>query len=218
MDMRGRYIPPVSRHLRVSRGAGFSLVEMLAVALIISALLAAGAGLFQRTGSEAVKTGTEKFAALVEQARTSAITRRKPVALALISPGDLSQGDELCRIGVFELEDWKSGEKVEGRLIQRWRSLPGGVGFVAGEYETLENVMDVSRPSLSWKNGDEEAEVPLLVFSARGGLMSPAGSKPVVVILSSGVHQDGRFIPRNGGGRRVIRIGRVVARPWILDV
>lgn len=191
---------------------------MLVVVLIVGSLLALGAGMFNRTGSEAVKTGSEKFTAMVEQARTSAITRRKPVALAIFSPGDTQDGLEACRLGLFSLEEWESGEPVVGELIQRWQGLPGGVGFAGGEYESLENIMDTGKVSISWKNGSQQAEVPMLIFSARGGLLSPGGSKPVIVTIASGVHQRGEFILRNGGGRRIIRVGRVVARPWMLDV
>ncbi|GAA5481043.1 GspH/FimT family pseudopilin [Haloferula sargassicola] len=207
---------PASR--RAGRVAGFTLIEMIAVVCIMATLVAVGMGLFQRTGSEAVKTGTEKFAAMVEQARTTAITRRKPVALALVSPGEAGLGDEQCRLGLFELEEWEANQPVTGSQVQRWEALPGGVGFDSGAFESLSNAAESERVSLTWKNGAEKAELPMLVFSSRGALLSPSGSQPVVVILSSGVHQHGRFIPREGGGRRIVRIGRVVARPWILDV
>ncbi|MBB5349903.1 type II secretory pathway pseudopilin PulG [Haloferula luteola] len=201
--------------LRTRRPVGFTLIELLVVVGITATLLAVGASLFRRTSAEAVKTGTEKFAAMVEQARTTAITRRKPVALVLVSPGEAGMGDEVCRLGLFELDDWVSGEPVTGTQIQRWQGLPGGVGFQAGEFDSLENVVDSERTSLTWRNGDLQAELPMVVFSARGGMLSPKGSKPMVVILASGVHQHGEFIHREG--RTVIRIGRVVARPWILS-
>ncbi|MGB1128906.1 MAG: pilus assembly FimT family protein [Haloferula sp.] len=206
---------------RVSFGnkhAGFSLIELIAVVSITVLLLAVGVSLFRTNRAEAVQTATEQVSALIEQGRTSAITRRKPVALVILRPGEGGFADDSCRVGLFELEAWQDDSPVEGRQLQRWNVLPTGVAFFGGELDELLNVLDQTAISLSWKDGLESGEFPGLVFSARGGLLAPVGSESVVLSMRSGTYQDGQAVEIAGGGKRGIRIGRVVARAWNLDV
>jgi hypothetical protein len=95
--------------------------------------------------------------------------------------------------------------------------MPGGIAFFGGEVDSLSNLMDASPISLEWRDGEESAEVHALVFSARGGLSNPKGSESIVVKLGRGTYRDGTAIKIEKGGNRTIRIGRVVARPWIID-
>ena len=197
---------------------GFSLIELIAVVTISILLLAVGVSLFRNNRAEAVQTATEQVSALIEQGRTSAITRRQPVAMVFLKPGDGGFSDEMSRVGLFELDEWEDGEELVGRQLQRWAVLPIGVAFFGGDVDQLDNVFDQSSIRLTWKDGDESGEFPGLVFSARGGLLAPAGSESVVISLGSGVYQGNQAVEAAGGGRRAIRIGRVVARAWNLDV
>lgn len=196
---------------------GFTLVELIAVIAIVLILMAVGIGLLTTSRGEALRTGTEQFTSLVEQARTSAITRRKPVVLAIAEPGRTDLGDDQCRVGLFELDAWKPGEVNEGRLIQRWQVLPMGIALFGGEVDSLANVKDEDAISLTWRAGTESAEMPGLVFSPRGGLLAPAGSESVVVTFAAGTYRDGNAVATGKERGKVVRIGRVVARPWQMN-
>lgn len=177
----------------------FSLVEMLVVIAIAGALLAMGLTLSGKSGDRARRNASEQLAGLVEQARTAAITRRTTVVLA-IAPPDAEH--EATRIGLFEVDGApRSGQSLDGQLIQRWTRLPDGVGFIKGQIEGLANPLDTEPLELRWQEGRQLATVHALGFTPRGGLAWPAGSTPVALSLGSGA----------------LRIGRAVARPWRLD-
>lgn len=185
--------------------------------ILVSALLTIGMGIFGKTAASARRTAYDQFTATVEQARTAAITRRKPVILA-IAPPVPGGADEYYRIGLFETDEVpKSGDAIDARQLQRWNILPGGVVFFGGKVENFDNPIDEELVDLSWKDGENEARVHILVFNPRGGLALPAGSEPVAINLGSGVIRDGQPFPTSDGGRNSLRIGRVVARPWRLD-
>lgn len=170
------------------------------------------------TGAAALRTAGESFTAMVEQGRTSAITRRRDVALAVLEPGQGGFTDGVCRLGLFEIEGETDDGTLEGRLLQRWVKLPGGIAFFGGEVDSLDNFRDGNPISIEWNDGNEMADVHALVFTARGGLSVPQGSQSVVVRIGRGTYRDGSAVPFEGGASRTIRIGRVVARPWLIDL
>ncbi|MGE9271113.1 MAG: pilus assembly FimT family protein [Verrucomicrobiales bacterium] len=207
-----RCVKPSSRRL-----LGFSLVELMMVIFISTILLFAGMGMFRSSRGEAVKTGTEKLSAMIEQARVAAITSRRPVALVLVEPGSGEFDDGACRLGMFALEEWSDDQVVRGDQMERWAVLPVGMAFFGGAVEGLENVVDQTPIEIEGEEGEFAGIVPALVFSARGGLLSPPGSESVVLSMGSGTYQSGRAIATTEGGQRAIRVGRVAARAWNLD-
>lgn len=185
--------------------------------ILVAALLTIGMGIFGKTAASARRTAYDQFTATVEQARTAAITRRKPVILA-IAPPVAGGADDYYRIGLFETDEVpERGAEIAARQLQRWNILPGGVVFFGGKVENFDNPVDEELVNLSWKDGENEARVHILVFNPRGGLALPAGSEPVAINLGSGTIRDGQPFPTSDGGRSALRIGRVVARPWRLD-
>lgn len=206
---------PKAGHGRVRRG--FSLIELIAVIGIMSLLLVIGLSVFRRTGNEALRTGSDRIAAMIEQGRTTAITRRKPVALVMVPPGTAGVSGENWRLGLFELAEWKEDGPVSGTQVQRWQELPAGTGFFAGEVDSLSNVLDEPEISMEWKEGSKVGQFPMLVFSPRGRLLAPTGSESVVAVLGSGFYRDGQMQATGEKLRRSIRIGRVIARPWKMD-
>lgn len=196
---------------------GFSLIEMLVVMMIVGALMVVGLNIFGKTAASARRTATDQFTAAVEQARTAAITRRKPVILAL-APPIVGDTDQTTRYGLFEVDSLPDNPGlIEARQVQRWNLMPDGVLFFGGEIEGLRNVLDEDQSQLKWKNGENQASVHVLAFNSRGGLAWPTGSDPVTVKIGTGVYQDGKPIETRDGGHSSMRIGRVVARPWRLD-
>lgn len=200
------------------RPGGFTLVETLAVLAIIIVLVGISVSLLGNTGAAALRTAGEGLTAAVEQGRTSAITRRREVALAVLEPGQGGFNDDVCRIGLFELEGETDDGALKGRLLQRWLKLPGGIALFGGEVDSLSNLADQPTVAIDWGDDeDDRAEVHALVFTARGGLSLPQGSESVVVTIGRGTYRNGSVVKFGKGAQRTIRIGRVVARPWILD-
>jgi prepilin-type N-terminal cleavage/methylation domain-containing protein len=183
---------------------GFSLVELLAVLAILTVLVGAAVSMFGRSEAAMLRSGADQLLSSIEQARTSAITRRAPVALALLEPGQGGFDDPACRLGLFELEEGAADGVAVGTLLQRWRVLPEGLVFFGGPVDSLDNVRD--RPAIR-----------ALVFNPRGGLAHPEGSESVVLTIGKGTYRDGEPVPTGKGGRRTIRVGRVVGRAWSLD-
>lgn len=201
---------------RISR-SGFSLIELLTVIVIMGALLAIGMSLFGKTAGSARRTGTDQFVAAIDQARSAAITRRKPVLLAIAPPSG-EAGDDRCRYGLFEVDELpEAGAAVNARQIGRWNLMPSGVVFLPGQIEGLRNLLDEDEFNLSWKDGRASATVRAFAFNPRGGLAWPAGSDPVSLKIATGVYKNGKATPVAAGGNNTLRVGRVVARPWRLD-
>jgi len=196
---------------------GFSLIELLVVMILVGALTTIGLSTMTKTAMSARRTATDQFAAAVEQARTAAITHRKNVILAVAEPraGDM---DQSCRFGLFEVDELpEDGSSLEGRQLQRWTVMPDGVLFFEGKVEDFRNLADEDPVQLSWKDGQNQATVHALAFNPRGGLLWPNGSDPVAVKIGTGTYRNGKPVAASGGGHNSLRIGRVVARPWIVE-
>lgn len=196
---------------------GFTLIELLVIIVIVGALTAMSLSIFGKSANAARRGAMDQFTAAVEQARTGAITRRKPVVLA-IAPPLAGDADQTCRFGLFEVDKLpKSGDAIEARQLQRWNLMPDGVVFFKDEVEGFRNVLDEKQVLLSWKDGENQARVHALVFNPRGGLALPEGSEPVAVKIGSGNYSNGQPVATTAGGHGSLRIGRVIARPWRLD-
>lgn len=190
---------------------------MITVIGIIVIMVSISLSVIGNTGAAALKTAGEDLTAAVEQARTSAITRRREVALVVLEPGQGGFDDDQCRIGLFELDEDRNDGVFKGTLLRRWLKLPGGIAFFGGEVDSLDNFVDSGAISLQWRNGNRSAQVHALVFTPRGGLSIPQGSESIVVKIGRGTYRNGEAVRFGSGAYRSIRIGRVVARPWIID-
>ncbi|WP_035607784.1 GspH/FimT family pseudopilin [Haloferula sp. BvORR071] len=204
-------------HPSAGPAPGFSLIELLVVIAIIGSLTALGMSVLGTNAAKSQRTATDQFSAAVEQARTAAITRRKPVILAVAEPQP-NATDEEARFGLFEVDTLPdAGALIEARQVERWHIVPNGVVFLAGRVQEFENLFDETEVVLSLKGGQEKVSVHALAFDSRGGLAWPKGSDPVAVKLGNGHYASGKPVTVSGGGHNSLRIGRVVARPWRLD-
>jgi prepilin-type N-terminal cleavage/methylation domain-containing protein len=211
-----------SRHQRLAtHRPAFSLLELVVVIAITSVLLVAGINIIGSTGPQSRRAATDTLSGLVEQARTLAITSRSTVVLAIAEPGDLPDPDRQCRIGLFKALDWPANSTaLEAEMVRRWDVLPTGVVLAGGEAEGLRNPLDLEPLTIRFGSGDQpqSGTFRAIAFNARGGLLWPEGSDPVILRVAEGTYRDGRAAPnvRDGGviSENRLKIGRVVARPY----
>jgi prepilin-type N-terminal cleavage/methylation domain-containing protein len=207
------------------RARGFTLIEILVTITIIVILMAAGVSLLGGTGPQARRSATDILTGMIEQARTTAVTTRYPVVLAIVEPGDFPANDGKCRIGLFEVKSWpmpidpKDDDKP--RLIGRWRILENNVVLIGGQAESgLANPLDQPKVTLDYGK-KEPVNVYAIVFSPRGGLHpTTSGQEPIAIRVAEGAYRNGVAKPKKRGNvipENLIRIGRVTARPYRID-
>ncbi len=193
---------------------------MAAVIAILGALMTAGVSLLGGTGARSRKAGTEMLTGLIEQARTTAITSRSHLVLAIAEPGDLPAGDERCRLGLFKVGEWpdspSSPPVLTGVLLKRWLTLETGIVLAGGDVDGVANPLDGEQVTIRY--GGTGVKVHIIAFNSRGGLHYPPGSTPVAIRISEGRYRGGEAVsnPRGGSECR-LKIGRVTARPYPTD-
>jgi hypothetical protein len=207
-----------------SLAPAFSLVEVMTVIAVIMLLMAAGVRLLRDTGPQARRTATDAMTGLIEQARTTALTTRSPVVLAIAEPGDLPTDDGRCMVGLFRLEKWPDGSApLDGVLLRRWQALPTGVVLLPGGVSGLRNPRDEPEALIRYVSAKKvvEARCHILAFNARGGLLAPAGSDPVALRIAEGSYRGRQPAANASRNDRVaentLKIGRITARPYHLD-
>lgn len=216
-------ISPGPWHSRRGERA-FTLIEMLTVIAIMAILMTAGVALLNGNTSQARKTGTDLLMGMIDQARTTAITTRSYVVLAIASPGALPTGDSNFRLGLIKVnaEDWpKNGSgAVTGELLSRWRTIETGAILLGGQVDGVDNPLDGPELNVTYgKNKPVSVKVHGLVFNTRGGLLFPSGSTPVALRVAEGTFRNGLALPYKRGDTGAVtenrlKIGRITARPY----
>jgi hypothetical protein len=208
---------------------------MVAVIAILVTLMTAGIGLLNGTGSQSRRAGVDMLSGMIEQARTTAITTRSYVVLAIAEPGDLPAGDERCRIGLFKVpvEKWPPGSTdsltLEATLLNRWQTLNTGIVLIGNDDDpnsvkaTIPNPMDGDKTTINYGGAKKlSIKVHAIAFNPRGGLHSPAGSTSIVLRIAEGGYRNGEAKPNKRAGQSTVtenrlKIGRVTARPYQID-
>lgn len=211
--------------------AAFSLIEMMVVIAILVALMTAGVSLLNGNAAQSRKAGTDMLSGLIEQARTTAITSRSHVVLAIAEPGDLPASDERCRIGLFKVDaEWSDASMTPSplkcTLLNRWQTLNTGIVLIPGEVNGVPNPLDEKSEIIIAYGGSKNlsVKVHVIAFNSRGGLHYPAGSTPVAVRIAEGGYRGTplKATPNVRGSQKTItesrlKIGRVTARPYRID-
>ncbi len=208
-----------------SRGQpAFTLIEMVTVIAVLVILMTAGMSMLNGNSSQARKTGTDMITGMIDQARSSAITSRSNVVLAMAAPGALPTQDGNYRLALFkvDVEDWKksNGGAVSGELLSRWKPLETGAILLGGEVDGVSNALDGDELTINYGgNRPLSVKVRALVFNPRGGLLFPSGSTPVSLRIAEGTYRNGLALPYKRGDTGAItenrlKIGRITARPY----
>ena len=120
----GMAIPPSPRFRAASRA--YSLIELLAVMAILSALTGLTVGSLSPVKANALTAGGNQIADLLASARQNSISRHAFTAVVIKSAGDARYSAH-C---LFELTRDDDGNFVaHWRMLAPWRSLPEGVRF-----------------------------------------------------------------------------------------
>lgn len=201
---------------------------MAVVLAILVTLMTAGVTLLGGTGPQSCKANADLLEGLVERARTTAITTRSYVVLAIAEPGDLPADDGCCRIGLFKVkpEAWPDSGSgplaLTGSLLGRWQSLNPGIVLAGGEVDGAANPLDLPQVAITCGARKPSFQVHAIVFDFRGGLRYPPGSSPIGLRVAEGVYRNGRAMPNSSGARQTVggerlKIGRVTARAYRID-
>lgn len=208
---------------------------MVAVIAILVTLMTAGITLLNGTGTQSRKAGTDMLSGMIEQARTTAITSRCYVILAIAEPGDLPLVDERCRVGMFkvDMDKWPTGTAspvtVNATLLNRWQMLNTGIVLIGKQKtdppgsDSIANPIDLDKITINYGGTRNlSIKVHAIAFNSRGGLHSPPGSTPVVIRIAEGGYRGGKATPNLRAGQdhpteNRLKIGRVTARPYQID-
>lgn len=200
---------------------------MVVIAILV-ALMTAGMSLLSGNGTQSRKAGTDMLTGLIEQARTTAITSRSCVVLAIAEPGDLPATDERCRIGLFKVDkEWPDASMTPSplkcTLLSRWQTLNTGIALIHDKVDKLTNPLDESEITIAYGGSKNlSVKVHAIAFNSRGGLHYPAGSTPIAIRIAEGGYRGGTATPNKRGSQQSItenrlKIGRVTGRPYRID-
>lgn len=202
---------------------------MVAVIAVLVTLMTAGISLLNGTGNQSRRAGVDMISGMVEQARTTAITSRSYVLLAIAEPGDLPASDEKCRLGLFkvEIDKWPPGStaptELNASLLNRWQTLNTGIVLIGGEVDGAPNPMDTGKITINYGGTKNlSAKVRVIAFNSRGGLVLPSGSSPIGLRIAEGGYRNGQAKPNLRAGQKSptenrMKIGRVTARAYQID-
>jgi prepilin-type N-terminal cleavage/methylation domain-containing protein len=207
--------------------SAFSLIEMIAVIAILVALMTASVSLLNGNSSQSRKATADLLTGLMEQAKSTAITSRSFVVLAIAEPGDLPAGDDKCRIGLFKVEEWPDSDGnvpiLKGVLLNRWQIINSGIAICGEKVDGIANPIDEPQVTIEY-GGTRNLSVVVhaIAFNSRGGLHYPFGSTPIAMRIAEGGYRQGKATPNLKGPSRTatenrIKIGRITARPYSID-
>jgi prepilin-type N-terminal cleavage/methylation domain-containing protein len=203
--------------------AGFSLVEMVVVIAMLVMLIGSSAMYVSGRQEHARRTVTDQLVGMIGQARNTAMVSRSTVMLAIAEPGSLPFHEGKCVLGLVKLEAaWDAGGSgpISGVLLGRWTPLESGVILMGGDIGGLGNPLDLPELRIRYTTGRTiEAGVRGVAFNARGRLIHPAGSAPVVMRIAEGGYPGGAPTPlRRGPDQRIsetwLKIGRATGRAY----
>jgi prepilin-type N-terminal cleavage/methylation domain-containing protein len=151
----------------VSHRRVFTLVELLAVMLIISILLGLSVGMYTTMGRGAlVDSGARALASQLHLARSYAVTKREYVALLLPAEGNSGVGEEYRAASLRTCVVDDAGAFQSHIQNTKWIFLPNSVYIT--NVQNHSTVTGVQFPN----TGDGAVDVRAIVFRPNGSLLS----------------------------------------------
>ena len=200
---------PPPRPTLQSRRRAYSLIELLAVMAILSALAGLTVGSLSPVRANALTTGGNQLADVLTLARQNSLAHHAFTAVVIKSTGD-ARYSSFC---LFELTRNDDGTFAEWKMTAPWRSLPEGVRFdpdpLTGPAANFVNISP--RPSIPLplpatvqfrgQTINLPSDVAYQVFAPDGTLTK---RDPVRLRLVHGTDDSGTGImytgPKNAGG------------------
>jgi type II secretory pathway pseudopilin PulG len=165
----------------------FSLVELLAVIVILSILLLVAVPIFTDSFNNARQGSREIVKAQLQRARAHAIATGNATAVTIPV---LSTGGELGGRAISLFEVVKSGtgyepakdETGEERLLQRWQVLPGNFYFIPASLISLPKTTVIDAiETLETKHKGKTVTCHIIVFSPNGQIVLPASETNITI-------------------------------------
>jgi len=192
------------------RRHAYSLIELLAVMAILSALAGLTVGSLSPVRANALTTGGNQLADLLTLARQNSLAHHAFTAVVIKSTGD-SRYSAFCLFELTRNED--DGTFAAWKMTAPWRSLPEGVRFDPGTLTgPAANFVDMNTPpsipsplpgtvQFRGQTINLPADVAYQVFAPDGTLTK---RDPVRLRLIHGTDDSGTGImptgPKNAGG------------------
>ncbi len=220
--------PPCGRGLPLfsfprEKGRGFTLIELLAVMAIMALMLGLAAVAFAPKEGRAARVARDLVSAQLNRARSHAIASGVPTAV-VFSPYDAGPPESRGRsmaLAEVKAAGAGSGSYEVARVLARWEDLPKGQFFVTRALARRDGatVMDGAE-TLSLAQGGENVSGPYVLFSSRGTVLYPQGTK-VEICLAPAILQNGapRLTGKNQDGAAVdvIGVSRLSGRVRIIN-
>jgi len=182
---------------------GYSLIELLAVMAILSALAGFTMGSLSPVRANALTAGGNQIADLLTAARQNSLSRHAFTAVVIKSTGD-ARFSAHC---LFELTRNDNGAFAAWKMIAPWRSLPEGVRFDPGTLTgSVANFVDMSPPPRTPSTLPSSVQFRGLAISLASGvayqIFAPDGTltkgAPVRLRLVEGAEDSGTGIIYTG--------------------
>ncbi len=203
-------IPPRARWTARRRRA-YSLIELLAVMAILSALAGFTVGSLSPVKANALTAGGNQIADLLTLARQKSLSQHAFTAVIIKSTGD-ARYSAFC---LFELTRNDDGTFSNWTLAAPWKQLPDGIRFDPRTLPGPANFVDMSTPpsipstlpAIQFRGSTLNAstDVAFQIYAPDGTLMPPTNSpaRPVRLRLIEGAEDGGSGIiytgQQNGG-------------------
>ena len=182
-------VPACSRLTAPCRA--YSLIELLAVVAIISALAGLTVGSLSPVKANALTTGGNKIADLLTLARQNSLSRHAFTAV-IIKTTEEARYSAYC---LFELTQNDDGTFSDWKMTAPWRLLPDGIRFDPRSVAGPANFLDMGSPPSSPRT--LPAAIPF-----RGNLI-PVGTGAAYQIFAS----DGRLTKGDPVRLRLVEAG-----------
>ncbi|MEM8953343.1 MAG: prepilin-type N-terminal cleavage/methylation domain-containing protein [Verrucomicrobiota bacterium] len=225
-----------SANTRNAEGAGFTLLELVAVVAVISILAAfTYPAMRALTSAPARATGLREVVSAMDQARMAAISRGEAVALVFVDETIDDDERPFRSYAVYRVRSYDSGvtgASGSGRwkaveALSSWERLSSGaffgtVGNGGFDRETIFDAPSEEGVGEILFQGEGAYMFPAIVFNKFGGVVSPRPGIPLVVSVSEGVVRGGRATVTGPGTDRgavaeVVEVARQTGRPRVVS-